>query len=323
MLKTRIACIVLVAALPGQLVAQSAIEAYPTKPMRLIVPLAPGGSMDITARRIALKLTDNLGQAIVVDNRGGAGGSIGAELAAGAPPDGYTLVMMSATAVIRPLMYQVRYDLFRDFETISQVTTTSLVLMVHPSIPAKSVSQLVTHAKSNPGKLNYASGGAGSLLHLSTELFKASTAIEIVHIPYKGLGAAYSDLVAGHIQVAFGNIVSASPHVRAGRLRALAVSSAQRAKAMPELPTLAEAGVPGFDVTQWNGVLAPARTPRPIVERLNQEIVKVLRQPDLAKGFAADGAEAVGSSPQQFAAHIKAEHDKWAKVINERGIRGE
>ena len=323
MVKMGIAFIVLLAALAGQVQAQSSEQAYPSKPIRLIVPLSPGGGTDIVARALALKLTDNLGQNVVVDNRPGAGGSIGAELAAQAVPDGYTLIMTSASAVIRPLMYRARFDLVRDFAPVSQITMQPYVIVVNPSLPVKSVGELIAFAKSNPGKLNYASAGNGSLTHLTGELLKATTGIDMVHVPYKGAGTYFPDLFSGTVHLAFGSIISVQPHIRANRVRPLAVTSAGRAKLVPEVPTAGEAGVRGFAVTQWFGVFAPAHTPRPIVERLNQEIVKVLRQPELAARLAADGAEAVGSSPQQFAAHVKAERDKWAKVIKETGIRAD
>lgn len=313
-------CAGLMLALPAQVPAQD----YPTKPVRFIVPLAAGGGMDTVARGLAQKLGESLGQAIVVDNRGGGGGSIGAEMAAAAAPDGYTWIMMSATAVIRPLMYQkTGYDLARDFVPVSQVTAQPYVLTVHPSLPIKSVRELVAYAKANPAKLNYASAGQGSLIHLASELFNSTAGIRTVHVPYKGIGAAYPDLITGHVQMVFASIVSVQPHVRAQRLRALAVSSAQRAKAQPDWPTVAEAGIPGFAVTQWYGVFVPARAPRAVVERLNREIIKAVHEPGLTGRFAADGAEAVGSSRQEFAAHIKAEHVKWSKVIHDTGIKGD
>jgi len=304
--------------------AQESRQSYPARPIRFIVPLAAGGGMDTIARTLGQKLTGDLGQTIVVDNRGGGGGTIGAELAMQAAPDGYTMIMMSATAVIRPLMYRsTRYDLFRDFAAVSQVTAQPYVLEVHPSVPAKSVRELIAYAKSHPNKLNYASAGQGSLIHLTSELFKTSTGIDMVHVPYKGMGAAYPDLIAGNVQLAFGSIVSSQPHIRAHRLRGLAVSSARRAKAMPELPTVAESGVRGFSVTQWYGVFVPARSPRSVIERLHAEIIKAVQQPEMSARLAADGAEAIGSSPQEFAAHVRAEHDKWASVIRKTGIRGD
>jgi tripartite-type tricarboxylate transporter receptor subunit TctC len=301
----------------------AAAENYPAKPIRLVVPLAAAGGMDTVARGVGLKLTENLGQTIVVDNRPGAGGSIGAELVAHAAPDGYTLIMVSASAVIHPLMYRARYDAIRDFAPVSQVTTQPYVIVVHPSLPVKSVAELVAFAKSNRGKLNFASAGNGSLIHLTGELFKVATGIEMVHVPYKGIGAAYPDLIAGQVQLTFASIISALPQIKAQRLRPLAVTGPQRAQAAPELPTVAESGVPGFAVTQWYGILAPAGTPRAIIERLNAEIVKVLRQAEVTSRLAGDGAEPVGSSPQQFAAHIKAERDKWARVIKQAGIHAD
>ncbi len=317
------ACGALFLALAGQLQAQGAAEAYPIRPIRLIVPIAPGGGLDTIARSVGQSLTDNLGQTIVVDNRPGASGAIAVELAKLAAPDGYTILMISATQVIRPLLYQVPYDLLRDFTPITQLSAQSYVLMVNNALPARSVPELVAHAKANPGKLNYASVGQGSQIHLMTELFRTLTRIQVVHVPYKGIGAAYPDLMSGTIHFSFGGIISAQTHVRAQRLRALAVSGPRRISALPELPTISEAGVPGFAVTQWYALLAPARTPREIVGRLNQEFNKSLRQPDVAGRIAAEGSEAVGSTPQQLAALIKAERERWARVIREAGIRGE
>ena len=303
--------------------AHLAAQEYPSRPIRMIVPLAAAGAMDTVARSLGQKLGDALGQTVVVDNRGGGGGSIGAELAMQAAPDGYTVIMMSATSVIHPLMYKARYDTSRDFAPVSQVTTQPYVIVINPALPIRSVAELVAYAKSNPGKLNYASSGNGSLIHLTGELFKFASGTAMVHIPYKGIGAAYPDLIAGNIQLTFGSIISALPHIRSQRLRALAVTGATRAKASPELPTVAESGVPGFAVTQWYGVFAPAGTPRPIVDRLHTEIIKALQLPDLISRLTADGAETVGNSPQQLAEHVKTEREKWAKVIKQAGIRGE
>jgi tripartite-type tricarboxylate transporter receptor subunit TctC len=305
------------------LAATAQAQSYPARPIRLIVPLAAGGGMDTIARGVALKLTDSLGQTVVVDNRGGGGGSIGAELVAAAAPDGHTLIMMSATSVIHPMMYQARYDVLRDFAPVTQVTTQPYVIVVNPGLPVKSVTELVAYAKANPDKLNFASSGNGSLIHLATELLKIATGTRMVHIPYKGIGAAYPDLLAGNIQLILASIISAQPHVRAQRIRALAVTGARRAQSSPELPTVAEAGVPGYAVTQWYGVFGPARMPRAIVERLNRETVKVLHQPEVTARLAADGAEPAGSTPQQFTAHVRAEGAKWAKVIRQTGIKGD
>ena len=296
---------------------------YPSRPVRLIVPLAAGGGMDTVARALSLKLTEQVNQTIIVDNRGGGGGSIGAELTASAPPDGYTLIMMSATSVIHPLLYKARYDVTRDFAPISQVTTQPYVIVVNTALPIKSVSELVTYAKANPAKLNFASSGNGSLIHLTGELFKIATGTNLTHIPYKGIGAAYPDLIAGNIQLTFASIISGLPHIRAQRIRALAVTGSKRAKAAPELPTVAEMGVKGFSVSQWYGVFAPAKTPRAIVDKVHDDIVKALPQPEVGVRLAADGAEPVGSTPQEFAVHVRDEREKWAKVIKQTGIKGD
>ena len=296
---------------------------YPTRPIRLVIPLAPGGGMDTIARGISVKLTEYLGQPVVVDNRSGGGGVIAVELVTHSAPDGHTLLMMSATSVIYPLMYKASYDVVRDFAAVSQVTTQPYVIVVNPAVPVKSVAELIAYAKANPNKLNFASAGNGSLIHLATELFKSMTGTQMVHVPYRGIGAAYPDLLGGHIQLIFASSISATPLIQARRLKALAVTGAQRAKSLPDLPTVVEAGVPGFVVNQWYGLLAAAGTPRPIVERLNREVNKTLQVQEVLARFAADGAEAAGGSPQQFVAHIKAEREKWAKVIQQAGIRGE
>jgi tripartite-type tricarboxylate transporter receptor subunit TctC len=316
------ACTALALACGAQAHAQGS-SAYPNKPIRFIVPLAAGGGMDTITRALSFKLSEQLGQNVVVDNRGGGGGSVGADLAMQSAPDGYTIIMMSATAVIHPMMYRSRYDMQRDFIPISQVTSQPYMLVVTPGLPVKSVPDLIAYARANPGKLNYASSGQGSLIHLASELFNISAGVKTVHVPYKGIGAAYPDLIAGNIQMIFASIVSAQPHVRAQRLRGLAVTSSARARTQPDLPTVAETGIKGYDVTQWYGVFAPARTPQAVVERLNKEVVAVAQHPDLAKRFAADGAEALGSTRQQFAAHVKAEIGKWSRVIKETGIRGD
>jgi tripartite-type tricarboxylate transporter receptor subunit TctC len=298
-------------------------ENYPARPIRMVVPLAPAGGMDTIARGIAQKLTESLGQAAVVDNRSGGGGVIGVETVAHSTPDGYTLLMMSATGLIYPLMYKAQYDVVRDFSPIVQVTTQPYVIVVNPSLPVKSIAELVAYAKANPAKLNFASSGNGSLIHLMTELFKSMTGTQMTHVPYRGIGAAYPDLLGGQIQLIFASSISAMQLIHAGRLRALAVTGAKRAKALPELPTVIEAGVSGFVVNQWYALLAAAGTPRAIIERLNRETNKALQHPDVVARFTADGAEGAGGTPQMLAAHIKDERAKWAKVIKDAGIRGE
>lgn len=312
-------CAGLMLALPVLVPAQS----YPTKPIRLIVPLAAGGGMDTTARGISQPLSERFRQTVVVDNRPGAGGAIGAEMAAAAAPDGYTLLMVSASFVVHPLLYRARYDPLRDFTPVTQASHQPYVLIVHPSVPASSVRDLVAYAKANPGKLSYASAGNGSLIHLATELFKSATGIDIVHVPYKGMGATYSDMLAGRIQTAFPSIISVLPHVKSGKLRALGVTSRARAPALAEAPTLQEAGVPGFEVTQWYGVVAPAKMPRALAESLQQEISAVLRRPEVVQRMAGEGSEPASGTPAEFGAHIRTETRKWGEVIRQAGIRAD
>jgi len=321
MLSLRGASAALLIALAVPAAAQT--QKYPSKPIRLIVPISPGGGLDYIARAVSQKLTDNLGQSIVVDNRGGASGTIAAEAAMQAAPDGYTLLMTSVSLVTRPLLYKVPYDLGRDFAPITQLSTQSYLLLMTNALPIKTVPELLAHARANPGKMNYASVGNGSQIHLMTELFRTLTKIQVVHVPYKGAINAYPDLISGSVQFMFNSVTAGQPHVKAQRLRALAVSGPKRVSTFPDLPTVSEAGVKGFSVTQWYGLLAPAGTPRDTVEFLSQQINNTLKQPDIVARIAAEGSEAVGSTPQQLAAHIKAERDKWAKVIKEAGIKGE
>jgi tripartite-type tricarboxylate transporter receptor subunit TctC len=307
---------VLLAALPAH------GQSFPARPVRVIVPLAAGGGMDTVTRSLAQKLADSFSQSVVVDNRPGAGSQVGLEILAGAAADGHTLMMISATTVVHPILYKSRFDIVRDFTPVTQVTAQGYVLVVHPSLPAKSVTELVQYARANPGKLNYASSGIGSPIHMSTELFQIATGTRMIHIPFKGMGAAYADLVGGRIQLSFATIISSLAHVKAGRLRALAVTPAKRAPAMPDVPTLTEAGVPVV-VVNWYGLIAPAKTPKPIVERISNETAKAMHLPDVVKRLIAEGSEAVTSSPQAFAAHIRAEHAQWSRVIKQAGIRGQ
>ncbi len=279
--------------------------------------------MDIIARGVAQKLTDRFGQTVVVDNRPGAGGSIGAELTARAVPDGYTLMMGSASYVTHALLYRAPYHPLRDFTPISQVSAQPYVLVVHPSIPAATPVELIAYAKSNPRRLNFASSGSGGLIHLTGELFKSMTGVSLVHVPYKGMAAAYPDMLAGQVQLGFPATVSVLPHIKSGKLRGLAVTSRVRAKILPDVPALHDAGVPGFDVTQWYGMLAPAGTPPIIVERIQREVTALLTQPDVIARMAADGSEPVSSTPSGFATHIKNEFAKWDGVIRQANIRGE
>jgi tripartite-type tricarboxylate transporter receptor subunit TctC len=299
-------------------------KAYPDKPIRLIVPFAPGGGTDITARTIALKLTEAWGQPVVTDNRAGANGTIGVDIATKSPPDGYTLTMISSSHSVNVSLYnKLPYDLVRDLAPITQATTQPYALVVHPSVPAKSVKELIAIAKAKPGTLNYGSSGTGGLSHLSGALLASLAGISITHVPYKGGAPAMTDVIGGQIQMLFSTILQSHAHIKAGRLRALAVTTAKRSGGAPELPTMQEAGVPGYEVAGWYGVLAPAGTPQAIITRLNKEIVRILHTEDVKERLSADGSEPVGNTPAQFAAHIKSEIAKWRIVVKEAGIRAE
>jgi tripartite-type tricarboxylate transporter receptor subunit TctC len=300
----------------------SRAQTYPARPVRIIVPLAAGGGMDTVTRGLALKLADSLGQTVVVDNRPGAGSLVALDILSGSAPDGHTLMMISATTVVHPILYKSRYDIVRDFTPVAQVTAQGYTLVVHPSLPAKSVSELVQYIRANPGKLNYASSGIGSPIHMSTELFQVATGTRMIHVPFKGMGAAYADLVGGRIELSFATIISSLPHVNAGRLRALAVTPGKRAPAMPNVPTLKEAGVP-VEVVNWYGLIAPAKLAKGVAERVSNETAKAMQSPDVAKRLIAEGSEAATSSPSAFAANIRAEHEQWSRVIKQAGIRGQ
>ena len=294
---------------------------YPVKPVRLIVSSGAGGGLDFVSRLVATPVSEGLGQSVVVDNRAGASGSIAAELAAIAAPDGYTLMMLSASLVVYGVVNKTRYDLYRDFAPISQAAASPYILTVHPSLPVKSVKDLVAYARTNPRKLNYASTGNASLAHLSGELFAISTGTQLTHVPYKGVGAALTDMLSGQVQMSFLSGGSVYGQVRSGKLRALAIASTQRAKMAPELQTLIEAGVPGYAVTQWHGMLAPRAIPRAVIERLHKEVVRAVHLPEVVARLALDGTEPVGSTPDQFAKFLASEREQWAKVAKSASIR--
>lgn len=299
-------------------------QGYPARPVRLIVPSSPGGGTDITARLIAPKLSEYLGQQVVVENRPGAGTMIGGEAVARAAPDGYTLLMGISTLAINPAIYRkVPYDALRDFVPISQAVSLSNILVTHPSLPPRNVRELIAFARARPGQINYASAGVGTSPHLSMALFLSMTGLKMEHVPYKGSGPGVIDLVAGHVPVMMPNMLSALPHIKAGRLRAHGVTGVKRASGAPEIPTIAEAGVPGYEAVQWYGVLAPAGTSREIVAKLHGAVVRAVQNADVKARFLADGADPVGSSPEEFAAYIRAETAKWAKVVKDAGIRQE
>lgn len=300
----------------------SAAESYPNRPVRLIVPYPPGGATDIVARALGGKMGEALGQQFVVDNRGGGGQLIGTDLAAKAPADGYTFLLVSVTHSINPsLRDKMPYDTIRDFAPIILIAQSANILVTHPSVPAKSVKELIALLRNYPDKLNYASSGTGSGGHLAAELFKSVAKINMVHVPYRGGGPAYVDLVAGHVDLMFTSPAPTLPHVKAGRLRALATTGASRALATPDLPTIAESGFPGYEATLWYGFVAPSGTPVEVIRALNGAVVKALADPAIRESFLARGIEVAGGSPEQFAAHISSEMRKWEKVIRDASIR--
>ena len=303
--------------------AQPWAQKYPNRPVRAIVGIAPGGGMDTISRALAQKLGDQLGQTVVVDNRPGAGGNIAMEMAAAAAPDGHNLLIISATSVIHPVLYKARFDVLRDFLPVSQISAQGYLVAVNPSVPARNILELVQHLKAHPGKLNYASSGIGSPIHLTGELFTAMTGTRMTHVPYKGIGPAYADMIAGNVDMSFPAIVSSLPHVRAGKLRALAVTLPKRSPVVPELPTIAEAGVPGVVVVNWYGLMAPLGTPQPIVEQLARGVAASMSHPDVVKRLAADGSEGATSTPAAFRQHIAEERDQWTRVIRNAGIKAQ
>jgi tripartite-type tricarboxylate transporter receptor subunit TctC len=298
-------------------------QGYPSKPIRMVLPYPPGGGSDTIGRPLAQKLTESLGQQVVVENRGGANGNIGMEHAARAAPDGYTIVLaLTAQLAVNPGLYaRVPYDPVKDFAPITLLGTGTYILVVHPSLPVKSVKQLVALAKAQPGQIAYSSSGNGSGGHLAAELLNSMAGIKMLHVPYKGGGPALMDLIAGQVQVLFSTQLASWPHIQSGRIRALAVSTARRPASIPDLPTVAEAGLPGYDAGVWYGILAPAGTPREIIARLNAELVRALNLPDYRKFLLSNGIEPIGSPPEQLGQYIKTELVKWAKVVKDAGVR--
>ena len=298
---------------------------YPDKSIRLIVPAAPGGGADFVARIVGGKLTESMGQTIVVDNRAGASGTIAAETTAKAPADGYTLLMgQSTSVVIAPQLYtKLGYDTLRDLTPVTLVARVPNILVIHPGVAATSVKELIALAKARPDVLNFGSAGNGAPSHLAGEMFKTAAAVAMVHVPYKGAGLAVNALLAGEIQVMFAPSVAVLPQVKAGRLRALAVTSAARSSAIPDLPTLGESGLPGYDISSWFGLFAPANTPAPVVDKIYRETAKALQSPDVRERFSKEGAEPVASTPADFGAYVRTEFAKYAKLVKDTGIKAD
>ena len=302
------------------LVATASAQTYPSRPVRIVIPLSPGGTTDVPGRMIAQKLSETLGQQFYVENRAGAGGTIGSDFVAKANPDGYTLLLTASPFVITPHVYKkLPYNALTDFTFVIRIASGCYVLVVHPSLGVGSVKELIALAKQQPGKIDFASSGNGSAQHLVTALFTHMAGIDLTHVPYKGSGPAQQDLVAGIVKVSFVGTPIAIPHMKSGRLKALGVSTAQRSPEISEVPTIAEAGVPGYEAIVWIGMLAPAGTPQEIVARLNGEIGKLLRTDEVKKLLATTGMEAAPDTPEQFAAYIKADYDKWGKVVRDSG----
>ena len=311
-------------ALPLLTAGAHAQQDYPARSIRIVVPSSPGGGTDILARQIAQKLTERWSQQVIVDNRPGAGQMIGIELVAKAAPDGYTLVMTATPLALNTVLYKkVPYDPVRDFAPISQVAAMPNIIVTHPALPARTIRELIALARSHPGQLVYASSGVGTGPHLSMELFLSMAGVKMGHVPYKGTNPGMIDTMAGQIQVLMSTLLPPLPHIKTGRLRALGVTSSKRVSSLREVPTIAEAGVPGYEVVGWYGIAAPANTPRDVINKLFGEIANILQSPETREKLAADGAEPVGSTPEQFAAFIQSEIDKWSRVVKSSGIHVE
>ena len=315
----------LCAALLGAVIAAvshfAVAQQYPAKPVRIVVPFAPGGGSDFTARLMATKLSERLGQSFIVENRPGAGGNTGAETVVRSAPDGYTLLLISASYTVNPSVYKMTFDSINDITPIIRLSGGPYVVAVHPSVPANTLAELVALARKEPGKLAFGSSGSGSVMHVSTEYFLDSAGIKVLHIPYKGTGPALQDTLGGQIQLIFGAVPTTLPHVKAGKLRALAVTTQKRIGAAPEIPTIAESGYPDYEVINWHGLVAPKGLSADIVDRLNKEINTQLRSEDFKKVLANDGLEPVGGTPAEFAEVLKKEAARWAKVVKQAGIK--
>ena len=296
---------------------------YPNRPVRLVVPFPPGGINDIVARVISQHLGERLGKQVVVDNRGGAGGVVGAEIVANAPKDGHTLLIVSLATAVNPWLYTLPYDPLKSFAPISMLVAAPNVVTVNPGLPVNDIKELVALARQKPGELQYASSGVGTFLHLAGELFKITADVDILHIPFRGAGPALIDVVAGHTKAAFGSVTSSIPHIRAGKLKPLGVGSLTRSATLPDVPTVIEAGVPGYEAANWIGLVATGGTPEPIVQRLHKEIAEIMAMPEVQKLFAAEGADIVPMTPAQFGVYSAAEIVKWGRVVKQAGIKAQ
>jgi tripartite-type tricarboxylate transporter receptor subunit TctC len=321
---SHVTTLALAIALPG-IAVQAHAQAYPSQPIKIIVPFTAGGTTDILARTIGQKLSEAWRQPVIVENRPGAGGNIGADVVAKAKPDGYTILMgtIGTQSINASLYAKMPYDAAKDFAPVTLVAMVPNVLVVHPAVNARTVGELVALAKAKPGELNFASSSTGGSPHLSGEMFKQMTGANIVHVPYKGSAPAITDLLGGQVSLMFDNLPSALPQVKAGKLRALGVTSARRSQAAPDIPTIAESGVPGYEVDSWFGILAPAATPKEIVSKLNVEIVRILKIPEVRERLLEQGAEPVGDTPEHFAEHIRRETAKWARVVKASGAKAD
>ena len=307
------------AAIAPQAIAQN----YPTKAVRILAPFAPGGGTDFIARVAATKLTETLGHSVIVDNRPGAGGTLGAEIGAKSPADGYTLTLVAGSYSVNPSLYKINFDPVNDITPIIQLSQGPFLVVVHPALPVKTIKDLITIGKQKPGGLIYASSGAGSIIHLATELFSDMAGVKMIHVPYKGTGPALTDTIAGQTQVLFSSIAVAMPQVRNNRLRAIAVTTPKRIDALPEVPTVNESGLKGYETVLWHGLIGPKNLPRPIVDRLNGDLNKILQNKDMQDKLAGDGVTAAGGTPEQFGATIKRDIDTWRKVVQKAGVKAD
>ena len=313
----------LIVLLSAGLVTQTWAQAYPSKPIRIIAPFAPGGGTDFIARVAAQKLSEVLGQQAIVDNRAGAGGTLGAELGAKAAPDGYTFTLISGSYAVNPSLYKLNFDPVADITAVIQMSQGPFLVVVHPSLPVKNIKELIALAKAKPNSLNYASSGTGSITHLATALFADMAGIKMVHIPYKGTSPAINDTIAGQTQILFGSVAATLPQMKSGRFKGIAVSTPKRIAAAPEIPTVSESGLKGYEVILWHGMIAPKGLPKPILDRVNGELNKILQNKDMQDKLAGDGVSSAGGTPEQFAALIKRDIEVWRKVVQKAGVKAE